>query len=219
MNTTSSLKIGIAGLSHQTKNYENACIRSGFTPCTSLSLSELSTCDGLILPGGSDITPGFYSQNINGSRDINTELDLKQFQALDLFVRMGKPVLGICKGMQVINVFFGGTLIQDLPNSSAHQQEEGDLIHPASITEECLLGNLYGKEFLINSNHHQAVDKLGKDLQIVQISHDGVVEAFRHTNLPIFAVQWHPERYNINEKVSLPGNLILHAFFTNELIG
>ena len=219
MNTTSSLKIGIAGLSHQTKNYENACIRSGFTPCTSLSLSELSTCDGLILPGGSDITPGFYSQNINGSRDINTELDLKQFQALDLFVRMGKPVLGICKGMQVINVFFGGTLIQDLPNSSAHQQEEGDLIHPASITEECLLSNLYGKEFLINSNHHQAVDKLGKDLQIVQISHDGVVEAFRHTNLPIFAVQWHPERYNINEKVSLPGNLILHAFFTNELIG
>ena len=219
MNTTSSLKIGIAGLSHQTKNYENACIRSGFTPCTSLSLSELSTCDGLILPGGSDITPGFYIQNINGSRDINTELDLKQFQALDLFVRMGKPVLGICKGMQVINVFFGGTLIQDLPNSSAHQQEEGDLIHPASITEECLLSNLYGKEFLINSNHHQAVDKLGKDLQIVQISHDGVVEAFRHTNLPIFAVQWHPERYNINEKVSLPGNLILHAFFTNELIG
>lgn len=219
MNTTSSLKIGIAGLSHQTKNYENACIRSGFTPCTSLSLSELSTCDGLILPGGSDITPGFYIQNINGSRDINTELDLKQFQALDLFVRMGKPVLGICKGMQVINVFFGGTLIQDLPNSSAHQQEEGDLIHPASITEECLLSNLYGKEFLINSNHHQAVDKLGKDLQIVQISHDGVVEALRHTNLPIFAVQWHPERYNINEKVSLPGNLILHAFFTNELIG
>jgi putative glutamine amidotransferase len=237
--TTSSMKIGIAGLSHQTKNYENACISLGFTPCTSLSLAELGTCDGLILPGGSDITPGFYRQSVNGSRDINTELDLKQFQALDLFVRLGKPVLGICKGLQVINVFFGGTLIQDLPNSSAHQQEEGDLIHSAVITEDCLLSTLYGKEFLINSNHHQAVDKLGKDLKVVQMSRDGVVEAFRHTKLPIFAVQWHPERHKVievddacinasnenfilsreNEKVSLPGNLILHTFFTNELIG
>ena len=239
MNTTSFIKIGIAGLHHQTKNYENACICLGLIPCTTLSLSELSTCDALILPGGSDITPGFYGQSNDGSRDINTGLDLKQFQALDLFVRLGKPVLGICKGLQVINVFFGGTLVQDLPDSSAHQQAEGDLIHPAVITEDCLLSELYGKEFLINSNHHQAIDQLGKNLQVVQMSRDGVVEAFRHTKLPIFAVQWHPERHKLieinaaylneytenyilsreNQKVSLPGNLLLHAFFTNKLIG
>lgn len=215
-------KVGIAGRLHQTQNYENACISLGMTPCTSLSLSMLSTCDALILPGGCDITPGFYGQAKHGSRTIDTELDLLQIQALEFFIRTGKPILGICKGMQLINVYFGGTLIQDLPNSAEHQQDEGDLMHMSYITEDCILSKLYGKEFIINSNHHQAVDKLGKNLKIVQMSHDGVVEAFYHEKYPIFAVQWHPERLPEilipTKKVSLPGNLILRAFLTSELI-
>ena len=243
MNTTSenntSIKVGIAGRINQTKNYENACISLGMTPCTSLSLSKLSTCDALILPGGSDITQGFYGQEKHGSRSIDTELDLLQIQALEFFIRTGKPVLGICKGMQLINVYFGGTLIQDLPNSAEHQQEEGDLLHLSYITEDCILSELYGREFIINSNHHQAVDKLGQNLKIVQMSHDGVVEAFYHTKYPIFAVQWHPERLPLievpasfvtdaasandksfeNKKASLPGNLILRAFLTGKLVG
>ena len=234
-----SIKIGIAGRTNQTKNYENACISLGMTPYTSLSLSRLSTCDALILPGGSDITPGFYGQEKHGSRGIDTELDLLQIQALEFFIRTGKPVLGICKGMQLINVYFGGTLIQDLPNSAEHQQEEGDLMHPSYITEDCILSELYGREFIINSNHHQAADKLGQNLKIVQMSHDGVVEAFYHQKYPIFGVQWHPERLPIievdeqcvskeylnyaishqNKKVSLPGNLILRAFLTSKLTG
>ena len=78
-----SIKVGIAGRINQTKNYENACISLGMTPCTSLSLSKLSTCDALILPGGGDITPGFYGQEKRGSRSIDTELDLLQIQALE----------------------------------------------------------------------------------------------------------------------------------------
>ena len=234
-----SIKVGIAGRINQTKNYENACISLGMTPCTNLSLSKLSTCDALILPGGSDITPGFYGQGKNGSRKIDTELDLLQIQALEFFIRTGKPILGICKGMQLINVYFGGTLIQDLPNSAEHQQEEGDLLHPSYITESCALSEIYGQEFIINSNHHQAVDKLGQNLKVVQMSQDGVVEAFYHQTHPIFAVQWHPERHKIievdeacvdekyqqyiisrqNKKVSLPGNLILRAILTSKLIG
>ena len=187
-------KIGIAGKAGQTLNYENACRTFGFIPCTSLNISELNTCDALILPGGGDITPGFYGQGIHGSRSINTELDLLQIQALEFFIHTGKPVLGICKGMQLINVYFGGTLIQDLSNSDKHQIPEGDLLHMSYVTEDCILSRLYGKEFMINSNHHQAVDALGRNLKAVQFSEDNVIEAFVHKSLPVMGVQWHPER-------------------------
>ncbi len=211
------IKIGIAGKNGQTANYERSCIELGLSPYTSLSLSTLTTCDALILPGGGDITPGFYGQGNHGSRSINTELDLLQIQALEYFIRAKKPVLGICKGMQLINVYFGGTLIQDLPNSKEHQTSDGDLLHNSFVTEDCILSHLYGQEFTINSNHHQAVDKLGKHLRAVQMSHDGVVEGIVHDTLPIIAVQWHPERLPLiqTKKASLPGNLLLRAFLSD----
>lgn len=213
------IKIGIAGKKGQTNNYERSCTELGLFPCTSLSLSTLSTCDALILPGGSDITPGFYGQGNHGSRGIDTELDLLQIQALEYFIRAGKPVLGICKGMQLINVYFGGTLIQDLPNHKEHQQDEGDLLHASTVTEDCVLSHLYGYEFVINSNHHQAVDKVGRHLHIIQMSHDNVIEGIKHDTLPIIAVQWHPERLPFiqTKKASLPGNLLLRAFLSDKL--
>ena len=216
MNKT-SIKIGIAGRKGQTANYEKACISLGLCPCTSLSLSGLSTCDGLILPGGGDITPGFYGQENHGSRSIDTELDLLQIQALEFFIRAGKPVLGICKGMQLLNIYFGGTLTQDLRNSHDHQTSDGDLLHMSYVSEDCVLSHLYGKEFVINSNHHQAVDKLGKNLKVVQTSHDGIIEGFIHESLPIIGVQWHPERLPFiqTKKASLPGNLLLRAFLSD----
>ena len=211
------IKIGIAGKKGQTANYERSCIELGLCPYTSLSLSTLTTCDALILPGGGDITPGFYGQENHGSRSINTELDLLQIQALEYFIRARKPILGICKGMQLINVYFGGTLIQDLPNSKEHQTSEGDLLHNSFVTKDCVLSHLYGQEFMINSNHHQAVDKLGKHLCVVQMSHDNVVEGIVHDTLPIIAVQWHPERLPFiqTKKASLPGNLLLRAFLAD----
>lgn len=213
----SCTRIGIAGQKGNTVNYEKACIRLGLCPCTSLSLSVLSTCDALILPGGGDITPGFYGQANHGSRSINTELDLLQIQALEFFVDICKPVLGICKGMQLINVYFGGTLIQNLPSAREHQIPDGDLLHMSYVTEDCVLSHLYGKEFMINSNHHQAVDKPGRNLKIVQYSHDFIPEGFIHDSLPIIGVQWHPERLPFiqTKKASLPGNLLLRAFLTD----
>lgn len=215
--STSCTKIGIAGKKGNTVNYEKACLSLGMCPCTSLSLSVLSTCDALILPGGGDITPGFYGQSNHGSHIIDTELDLLQIQALEFFIRAGKPILGICKGMQLINIYFGGTLIQDLPSHAEHQTLDGDLLHMSCVTEDCVLSHLYGKEFMINSNHHQAVDKLGSNLKAVQYSHDHVLEGFVHESLPIIGVQWHPERLPFiqTKKASLPGNLLLRAFLTD----
>lgn len=209
--------IGIAGRRGKTDNYENACISLGFSPCTSLSLSKLASCDALILPGGGDITPGFYGQENRASRCIDTELDILQIQALEYFVKNKKPVLGICKGMQLINIYFGGTLIQDIPNSSFHQISDADILHTSYVQEDCVLNHLYGKEFQINSNHHQAIDKIGKGLHVVQTSQDGIIEGIMHETLPIFAVQWHPERLAFvqTKKASLPGNLLLLAFFSS----
>lgn len=216
MNKT-CITIGIAGKKGNTANYEKACIDLGLCPCTSLSMGSLSTCDALILPGGGDITPGFYGQENHGSRSIDTELDLLQIQALELFIRTGKPILGICKGMQLLNIYFGGTLTQDIPNSADHQSPEGDLLHMSYVTEDCLLNHLYGNEFMINSCHHQAVDKPGKGLKTVQTAHDGLIEGFVHETLPIIGVQWHPERLAFiqTKKASLPGNLLLRSFLSD----
>lgn len=213
-------KVGIAGRKGQTVNYENACIDLGLSPCTSLSLSDLSSCDALILPGGGDITPGFYGQEVHGSRSIDTELDLLQIQALEYFVRSGRPVLGICKGMQLINIYFGGTLTQHIPTCNTHQISEGDVLHNSFVTRDCALSHLYGKEFMINSNHHQAVEQIGNGLTVVQRSDDDIIEGFVHDTLPIIAVQWHPERLPFiqTKKASLPGNLLLLAFLSDELV-
>ena len=222
--TTLIHKIGIAGRKGKTQNYENACLNAGFSPYTSLSISELCTCDGLLLPGGGDITPLFYGQAQNGSRSIDTELDILQIQALDFFVLNRKPVLGICKGMQLINIYFGGTLIQDMSNSAYHQHPDSDIMHLSSAKSDSILARIYGENFVINSNHHQAVDKLGKGLTAIQYSNDGIIEGFVHQSLPILGVQWHPERMdkieslNIKKEASLKGNLLFHSFFTNVVI-
>ena len=219
--TTTPFKVGIAGRKGQTTNYENACTQAGLSAYTSLSISELCTCDGLILPGGGDITPLFYGQAQNGSRSIDTELDILQIQALDFFVHNHKPILGICKGMQLINIYFGGTLVQDMPNSAYHQHPDGDILHPSSALPGSILHKLYGENFIINSNHHQAIDKLAKSLCVIQSAPDGIIEGFIHHTLPILALQWHPERIKQieviqpKEKTSLSGSLILHSFFAN----
>lgn len=221
--TTTSLKIGIAGRKDKTANYERACLDAGLIPQVGLSISKLCTCDGLLLPGGGDITPCFYGQENRGSRSIDTELDILQLQALDFFVHSKKPILGICKGIQIINIYFGGTLIQHLANTKTHQQPEGDILHPSYVSCDCILSRLYGNEFVVNSNHHQAVDKLGKGLSVVQTAEDGVVEAVAHQNYPILGVQWHPERFEVTtnahtqEKATLPGSLLLRSFFSNAL--
>ena len=105
------------------------------------------------------------------------------------FTAAEKPILGICRGLQALNVFFGGTLYAYIPD---HQSPEGDIVHATRAVGE--LAGLVGTEPLVNSNHHQAVHRLGAGLSVRQWAGDGVIEGICHTALPILAVQWHPER-------------------------
>ena len=164
-----------------------------------LDFSEFNAAnyEGLVIPGGGDINPKRYGQESNGSMWIMDDLDQLQLDVLDLFVGKSKPVLGICRGHQLINVYFGGTLIQHLPtaNRHAHGVGEPDRAHASRCDGSSWIAKVYDGEFVHNSAHHQAVDSVGEGLVIDgRCPEDGVPEEMHHKTLPIYSVQWHPER-------------------------
>ena len=116
-----TIKVGIVGRKKDTANYEAYLSGLPFQITVTLILGELASCDGIVLPGGGDISPAFFGERNTASQNIDTELDILQFQALETCIRHKKPVLGICKGIQVINVAFGGTLYQELPTAYLHR--------------------------------------------------------------------------------------------------
>lgn len=193
----SSPSVAILGKNPDTKNYEAAFGRLG-VPCQSLlSPEKAAEKSHLLLPGGGDITPAFFGQKNRGSRQPDTELDLLQFQALSLFVAAKKPVLGICKGLQLINVHFGGDITQHIQTAHRHEWQGKDQFHPVyrcALSKQNFFYELYGNFALVNSAHHQAADRLGRGLLPVCRAGDGVIEGLMHERLPILAVQWHPER-------------------------
>lgn len=159
--------------------------------------------DALLLPGGGDLEPWRYGQENTASRDLEPERDEAELRLLQDFTAAGKPVLGVCRGLQVINVFFGGTLVQDVPG---HGRLEGaDRLHAVRTDGAWAL---WGEGLTVNSAHHQAADRLGGGLRAVQWAEDGVVEALCHARLPVWAVQWHPERL----EDPLPGRRLMGAF-------
>lgn len=162
---------------------------------------DVDDYDGLLLPGGADMDPAYYSESNKGSEGIDTDLDDFQLDMIDLFMRSGKPILGICRGHQVLNVFFGGSLIQDLPEKAVHKWlEHDDNVHCIRAEEGSILNSLYGEHFAVNSAHHQAVKVPGKGLRVTALSDDGIVEALEHESLPIFSTQYHPERMCYQKK-------------------
>lgn len=181
-------QIYIWGSENQYENYAGAIAAAGGTACFG---GDPKNCDGLLLPGGGDLEPWQYGQEDYGSRDLDPARDQAEWDLLDRFTAAGKPVLGICRGLQVINVFFGGTLFQDLPGHCA--VEGADRLHRIH-TLPSPFSVLYGAENVVNSAHHQAADRLGSGLRAVQWTGDGVVEALCHQTLPVWGVQWHPER-------------------------
>ena len=173
--------------------------------------------DGLLLPGGGDIHPKYYHQEIAGSVNIIDSLDTLQFGACENFVRAKKPVLGICRGHQLVNVFFGGSLIQHLPSAPRHAREKGskeDRIHASTAAPDSWIGRLYGASYVTNSSHHQAVDVPGQGLVIDSYSDDGVAEALHHESLPVYAVQFHPERmcFSHRRDDTVDGSVLLRYF-------
>lgn len=178
------------------ENYINAVERLGAIAVAEYLPQVTTECDGLLLCGGSDIDPLRYGENVNGSRNIDVDRDNSEFALLDAYVKAGKPVMGICRGCQLINVYFGGTLVQHLDTADDHYAlSGGDLVHSVKAADESILKSLYGSDFSVNSRHHQAIKQIGNGLVATAFSTaDNVIEAIEHTSLPIIAVQWHPER-------------------------
>lgn len=193
-----TLNIAIPIFHMTTENYENALRGLGAVPKIITKDCDPSGFDGLLIPGGDDVNPERFGQENWGSEGIDDLLDAMQFAVLDHFVKAGKPVFGICRGHQLINIYFGGDLLQDLGAKNAcHRREKGstkDRIHSIRAQQGMFLEQLYGSDFVTNSSHHQGVDRLGNGLVAAAVSEDGVNEALFHETLPIWSVQFHPER-------------------------
>lgn len=182
-------------------NYAEALEFCGGTPVFSQDLFQAQDCGGLLLPGGGDVDPSRYGQEIDGSANIDRVLDQQEIELIQQFSAAGKPILGICRGLQILNVAFGGDLIQDIETAPAHKWEEttGDKVHMVSAAKDSFLYPLYGGNFSVNSAHHQAVKTVAAGFSIAATAADGVVEALENRKKNIYAVQWHPERMSFNK--------------------
>ncbi len=198
------MKVGIVGRKKDTHRYEKFLSSLNVSYITSLSMGDLASCQAFLFPGGGDINPEFFGQQNLGSRNIDTELDILQLRIFQYGLQQKLPILGICKGMQLINVALGGTILQDLPTAKLHTSPQQDLYHETVISPYSYLHALYGNRITINSRHHQAIDKLGGRLQPVQwCPDDNCIEAIEHPLYPIWGVQWHPERLNPEETTTM----------------
>lgn len=206
-------RILIAGENGKTVNYEKALHELGAEGITSLHVPDTTCYDGLILPGGGDIDPKLFGQLPKGTRYYDPELDRVQLAVLKSFLLDKKPILGICKGMQLINIYFGGDMIQHLSCSDIHEYNGEDRVHNTITVSGSFLDYLYGSSFAVNSAHHQAVDSPGQGIRYVQYA-EGVPEALAHQYLPVMGVQWHPERMCFAHKRAdtVDGSLLLKYF-------
>ena len=179
-------------------NYCTALRAAGAVPILSTDGLPATLCDALLLPGGGDIAP--------------EGLDAEESAVIRAYVEAEKPILGICRGMQSLNVFFGGTLYPDISGHRIGTGDEGDMIHPTEA--EGFIAQLLGPAPIVNSNHHQAVDRLGDGLVICQWASDGIAEGIYHSSLPILGVQWHPERmsFALRRPDAVNGEPLFHRF-------
>ena len=181
-----------------TKDYTHAIALAGGIPfIVSEECPEeiVQICDGLLLTGGPDVAPERYgAAPLDDSVQPDPERDQFEMALLHEWMKSGKPVMGICRGSQVLNVYFGGTLLQNLELESGWSHRDWDVRHLVYTEPGSILYRLFGKEFLVNTIHHQAVDQMGAGLKVTARSPAGIVEAYEHTSLPVFAVQFHPEK-------------------------
>ena len=180
------------------ENYEKALRAAGAEPegcyCPPVDLNY----DGLLLTGGGDIFPQHYGQEMDGSQPPDHQRDEAELALAKAYLEAGKPILGVCRGHQLLNVALGGTLKQDVGDFlrpfHAHAEGEPDLAHAVQAAPGSLFEQLYGAHFSVNSWHHQVLDELGEGVVANLHSEGGLVEGFTHATLPVVGVQFHPER-------------------------
>ena len=167
---------------------------------TEKAIGEALSCDGLLLPGGADIDPILYGREREEKCGKPNELrDKNEFQIFGTFVETKKPILCICRGFQLLNTVYGGTLYQDIADikkcSHSDFLKRAKSIHKVSVAKDTKLYGIFGKsEVGVNSLHHQAVESVGENLVVSAVSEDGFVEALELKEHPFcIGVQWHPE--------------------------
>lgn len=160
----------------------------------------LDGLDGLILTGGKDVDPARYGQSPHATTDEPDRVrDAWEFALLDEALRRGLPVLGICRGAQVLNVALGGTLTQHLPDLLGHtHHQQGNAVFGTSMVRTVpgsIVAGLIGDTSDAQCYHHQAIDRLGADLKVSARDNDGVIEAVEldRPDRWVVGVQWHPE--------------------------
>jgi len=177
-------------------NYARALRAAGGEICAQYCPPVDLRWDALVLCGGGDLEPSLFHQEDRGSHPPDRERDRAELALATAFLEAGKPVLGICRGLQVLNVALGGDLIQDLgPEGNLfHAHDGADKIHPVATAPDSLLRRLYGPLLMTNSAHHQAAGRPGRGVSVTAWSEGGVIEALELPGRPVLGVQFHPER-------------------------
>lgn len=196
------------GQSHLGNTYVVSVTKAGGIPVIIPSVMNqddmdryIALCDGFLFSGGIDISPSFYGEDSHLKLGATSQaLDEVQIPLMKKVLDAKKPVLGICRGHQVLNVASGGTLYQDLSEKDdvfvKHFQETdpGDAAHRVFLQPDSLLSGIFKECISTNSYHHQAVKTTGPDVRVIARSDDQIVEAIQLTDYPYgLGIQWHPE--------------------------
>ncbi len=171
--------------------------------------------EGIILTGGEDINPKLYGENIEWP-NISPLRDETEKRMLEIAVARRIPVLGICRGMQFINVFFGGKLVKNITEEITSSHEPGKE-HSINLAEERIISKTGKTEMMVNSFHSQAVTThtLSSSLKMFAIAQEhGIIEGIYHPSLPIAGIQWHPERDGADKELN---RVLMEAFKENRL--
>lgn len=172
--------------------YGLACTQAGLlsAACCGGDAEQLAQrFDGLLLTGGGDLTPALFGQTADPrSAPPDADRDAEELSLVAAFCARQKPILGICRGMQVLAVYFGGSLHQHI------EHHNDGVLHTVSTRDGSILHCCFGPQLTVNSYHHQAVSYAGPHLTVSALASDGTIEGLEHPSLPICAVQWHPER-------------------------
>lgn len=201
-----------------TSAYPRAIDMAGGIPailCETSPEAAAKIYDGLLLSGGGDIDPSYFGESVlNDTVHCDPIRDAFEIALVRAFAAEGKPIMGICRGEQVIAVALGGSLYQDLPEQLGFVHFDARLRHFVTTKEGTALRRLFGERFRVNSTHHQAVRSLPEGFRVSAVSDEGIIEGFEHETLPILTTQFHPERLTARpEETRTPDFLPLFEHF------
>jgi putative glutamine amidotransferase len=166
--------------------------------------SVIAVCDGVVISGGDDIPPDLYGEQVMSGIDEESRERIQwERQLLDTFAQARAPLLGVCYGMQLMNVHYGGSLLQDIRAANPAALDHGGggkrTQHEIDISPGSFLAPLFGTAVTVCSTHHQAVARLANGFKVAALASDGTIEAIERDQL--VAVEWHPEADTTGNKI------------------